>query len=380
MTTQPTGSQRTGSDPAASAEAERAADGRRGPGRRWLRALWLRLTPARLTGWARGTALASILANLLLIITGGLVRLTQSGLGCTTWPRCTSGSWTNVPEMGLHGFIEFGNRTLTGVLVVVAVLAWLAVVRIRAAYGDLFLLATVLLAGIPVQAVVGGISVWLRLNPWMVGVHFILSAIMTGLAAMLWSRTRRYTLPAVRSAERLDQDGPAQPLLGWLVGVALVLVGVALYLGTLVTGTGPHSGDATSARHAFDALMVTRMHSGTVWLTVLTVVVGLLLCARRGWAPAVRNSLLLCVAVLVLQGGIGYLQYFNGLPAWLVELHLLGAGLTAWAFAALYERGTVLAVPSRRESALAKAVVDLDAALPAPEVSGEPDPISRAGA
>lgn len=318
--------------------------------------LWRTLSPLSVTGWVRGTALASVLANLLLVITGGLVRLTQSGLGCPTWPRCTDESWTNVPEMGIHGFIEFGNRTLTGVLGIVAVLTILAVMRLRTEYRDLFWLAILLFAGIPVQAVVGGLSVWLRLSPWMVGVHFVLSAVMIALAAVLWSRTRRYSLPRVREAERLAHLEEADPTMGRLGAALLVLTAAAVYLGTLVTGTGPHSGDATSARHAFDAVTVTRMHSVSVWLTVLTVALGLTLCVRRGWAPGVRAGLLRMVAVLVLQGGIGYLQYFNGLPIWMVELHLLGAGLTVWAAAAAYDRMAVLAQPTRRETALVHVV------------------------
>ncbi|WP_232620581.1 COX15/CtaA family protein [Rothia kristinae] len=318
--------------------------------------LWRTLTPPTVTVWVRGTALASVLANLLLVITGGLVRLTQSGLGCPTWPRCTDDSWSNVPEMGIHGFIEFGNRTLTGVLGIVAVLTVLAVMRLRTEYRDLFWLAILLFAGIPVQAVVGGLSVWLRLNPWMVGVHFVLSAVMIALAGVLWSHTRRYSLPRVREAERLAHLEEADPTMGRLGAALLVLTAAAVYLGTLVTGTGPHSGDATSARHAFDAVTVTRMHSVSVWLTVLTVALGLTLCVRRGWAPGVRAGLLRMVAVLVLQGGIGYLQYFNGLPIWMVELHLLGAGLTVWAAAAAYDRMAVLAQPTRRETALVHTV------------------------
>ena len=153
-----------------------------------------RLMPDRPGGWLRTTAWASLLANALLVLTGGLVRLTGSGLGCPTWPRCTEDSWTSTRAMGMHGAIEFGNRLLTFLLVVVAVLTFLAVWRSRRTHPGMLSLAVALAAGIVVQAVVGGITVRTGLNPWVVGVHFVLSAVLIAVAAVLVGRARRTAL------------------------------------------------------------------------------------------------------------------------------------------------------------------------------------------
>ena len=341
------------------------------PAGAWGR-LWLRLAPTQLNGWVRAMALATVLANITLILTGGAVRLTQSGLGCPTWPRCTDASWSNVPEMGIHGYIEFGNRLLTFVLTVVAVLTWLAVVRIRRRQRDLFVLATILALGIPVQAVVGGITVHMELNPWVVGIHFILSGIMIALGSVLYSRTRRYSLERVRQAERLHEVDASDPLMRRLGIIAFAIAAFAVYMGTLVTGTGPHSGDAESARHKFDAVLVTRLHSVPVWILLIVIIAILVLRARRGWAPGVARSAWLLVAVMAYQGVVGYTQYFNGLPGWLVELHLLGAGLTIWASAALFDRMTVLGTSALREQAIQRVSAPVDRELieeGGPEVS-----------
>ncbi|MCP3424509.1 COX15/CtaA family protein [Rothia sp. AR01] len=322
--------------------------------------LWQRLAPVRITAWVRAMALATVLANMTLILTGGAVRLTQSGLGCPTWPRCTDDSWSNVPEMGIHGYIEFGNRLLTFVLTVVAVLTWIAVTRLRARQRDLFVLATILALGIPVQAVVGGVSVHMELNPWVVGIHFILSGTMIALGGILYSRVRRYSLERVREAERLHDVDASDPLLRRLGIVALAVAAFAVYMGTLVTGTGPHSGDADSARHEFNAVLVTRMHSVPVWILLIVIVAILVLRARRAWAPGVARSAWLLVAVMVYQGAVGYVQYFNGLPGWLVELHLLGAALTIWAVAALFDRMTVLGTGALRERAVLRVDAPVD--------------------
>ena len=318
--------------------------------------VWARLTPKTITSWTRRMGLALVLSNILLIVTGGAVRLTKSGLGCPTWPRCTDDSWTNVPEMGIHGFIEFGNRLLTFVLIIVAVLTWLSVISLRRTHRELFWLSTLVALGIPVQAVVGGVTVHTGLNPWVVGVHFILSGIMIGLAAVLYARMRRYSLEAVRSSEGLDPERP-EDRVERMIGVGILALGaIAVYLGTLVTGTGPHAGDLSSARHAFDAVMITRMHSVSVWILVVLTVVALIAASRRGWAPAVRRILWLLAASLVVQGAIGYIQYFNGLPEIIVEMHLLGSALVIWVVSVAFDRMTVEAAPTRRFEALSKAV------------------------
>ncbi len=297
------------------------------------------LLPTRITPWVRWMAVASLLANSLLILTGGLVRLTGSGLGCPTWPRCTDASWTNTPEMGMHGVIEFGNRLLTFVLALVAVLTFLAVLRLRHRHRDLMLIALTLGLAIPLQAVVGGIVVHTGLNPWLVGVHYLISSGMIALSTVLVNRTRRRSLPAVRDAERPGQALAQRRLLRALVVAVGVLTALVLYLGTLVTGTGPHAGDDSSARHAFDAYLITRAHAVPVYLLVGTVLSGLVLARRRRWPVPVASALHAMLAVLVLQALIGYYQYFNGLPVVAVALHLVGSAALVWAAARTVEKG-----------------------------------------
>ena len=300
------------------------------------------LLPTRVTPWVRRLAVASLVANALLILTGGLVRLTGSGLGCPTWPMCTDESWTNTPEMGMHGVIEFGNRLLTFVLALVAVLTFLSVLRLRHRHRDLFLLALLLGLGIPLQAVVGGIVVHTGLNPWLVGVHYLLSSGMIALATVLVNRTRRASLPAVRDAERPGQADGQRRVLRLLMGAVGVLTALVLYLGTLVTGTGPHAGDDTSVRHTFDAYLITRAHAVPVYLLLAAVVTGLVLARRHRWPVPVASALNAVLAVLVLQALIGYYQYFNGVPVVAVALHLVGSAALVWAAARAVEKGFAL--------------------------------------
>ena len=149
--------------------------------------VWDRLpVPTRTT--MRRLAIASLTANIVLVVTGGAVRLTGSGLGCPTWPRCTSQSFVAHDALGVNGFIEFGNRLLTIVLAVLAVATWLVAMRIRPARPAVRRLATVLLLGIPAQAVIGGISVLTDLNPWVVSFHLVCSLALIGIAVVLLQR------------------------------------------------------------------------------------------------------------------------------------------------------------------------------------------------
>lgn len=285
------------------------------------------LMPERVTGWVRATAWASLVTNALLIVTGGAVRLTESGLGCPTWPRCTDTSWTSTPEMGVHGVIEFGNRLLTFVLSAVAVLTFLAVRRLRREHPDWTRIAVALGVGIVVQAVVGGVTVRTSLNPWVVGVHFVISAVLIVLAAVLVDRVRRASLPLVAERERPGQvAGRERTWMRGLGAVVGVCAGLAVYLGTLVTGSGPHSGDAGAvARHTFDPYVVTRVHVLPVYVLVAAALLGLALAVARRWPVAVRRMLVVLTAVVALQAAIGYYQYFTGVPPLAVGLHLAGA-------------------------------------------------------
>ncbi len=270
---------------------------------------------ARWAGWA------SLVANTGIVVTGGAVRLTGSGLGCPTWPRCTEDDFTPHAALDYHSAIEFGNRLLTFVLVAVAVLTFVA--ALRTGRRHLVGLAAVLAAGIPLQAVIGGITVLTDLNPWVVSLHLLLSMALVGLSVRFLQVLDRPT-PAV--------GGPA----AWLAWTVFAAAWVVLYLGTVVTGSGPHAGDADSPRNGLDPLQWSQLHADAVFL-YLGLTVGLLLCllAVRADRTAVRVVAVLLVAELA-QGAIGFVQYFNDLPELLVGLHMLGAAvLSALTTAAL---------------------------------------------
>ncbi|AXH95147.1 COX15/CtaA family protein [Ornithinimicrobium avium] len=311
------------------------------------------LLPREVTSWVRAMAWASLLTNALLIVSGGAVRLTGSGLGCPTWPRCTDDSWTNTPAMGIHGYIEFGNRTLTFLLALVAVLTALAVWRLRDRHPSFLRIAVALGVGIVVQAVVGGVTVRTGLNPWVVGIHFVISAVLVALAAVLVDRTRRVSLRHVAVAERGGQlTGPEARGARVLAVVLGVCAGLAIYLGTLVTGTGPHSGDAGGvARHTFDAYLVARVHAVPVYVLVAGTGVGVVAAFVRGWPGALRRILVALAVVVAAQAAIGYYQYFNGVPILAVALHMVGAAVLATVATMVVEK--TYAVSARRDEPLA---------------------------
>jgi cytochrome c oxidase assembly protein subunit 15 len=266
--------------------------------------------------WLRRLGWATLVGNIGIVLTGGAVRLTASGLGCPTWPRCTDESFTPHGALDAHQAIEFGNRTLTLVLAAVAIAtfatAW------QSGRRDLRVLALWLALGIPAQAVVGGITVLTDLNPWVVSFHLLVSLAMISLAVLY---LRRIDRPAVPVEER--QSAALNPL-AWAVYAAGWVV---LYLGTVVTGSGPHAGDMEVPRNGLDPLQLSQLHADAVFLFV-GLSVGLLIALRAARAPtsATRAAVVL-VGVELAQGLIGFVQYANDLPIVLVELHLLGAAL-----------------------------------------------------
>ncbi|MFZ2013129.1 MAG: COX15/CtaA family protein [Nocardioides sp.] len=262
----------------------------------------------------RRLAWATLVANCLLVVTGGAVRLTGSGLGCPTWPRCTDSSFTPHGEIGPHQLVEFGNRSLTFVLVAIAVATFVAARQEarRLDRPDLLWLAVVLALAIPAQAVLGGITVLTDLNPWVVSLHLVLSLAIVSLAVVF--------------LHRLDHPptAPARgfvPALGWTTYGAAWLV---LYAGTVVTGAGPHAGDASSPRNDLDPLEVSQLHADLVFL-LIGLTVGMWFLARASGGDT-RPALAL-LAVEASQAVVGYIQYFTGLPVGVVLLHMLGASL-----------------------------------------------------
>jgi cytochrome c oxidase assembly protein subunit 15 len=264
----------------------------------------------------RRLAVASVVANTGIVVTGGIVRLTGSGLGCPTWPTCTDASLTPTAAYAQHGVIEFTNRMLTFVLTAVVLATLLAV--LRSGRRSLLPLAVTAFLGIPAQAVLGGITVLTGLNPWTVAAHFLLSmGILAVTTTLAW---RAY-----------QPDGAARPAVNpSLVTLVRVLVGVTaavLALGTVVTGSGPHAGDANVPRTGFDPATVSQLHADAVML-LLGLTAATLLWLRGSKAPrATTRAAAVLLAVELSQGVIGFVQYFTGLPIALVALHLLGACL-----------------------------------------------------
>ena len=266
-------------------------------------------------------ALANAVANGLIVVTGGAVRLTGSGLGCPTWPRCTSESFTTTPELAGHGVIEFGNRLLTFVLAAVAIATVVAVWR--SSRHDLRRLAALTFVGIPAQAALGGVTVLTGLNPWTVAVHFLVSAVLVALATTLWLRSR--------------EPGVGEPLLRrpfvLLTGGIAAATAAVLVLGTIVTGSGPHSGDVDEAdiptgdRIGVDTELISQLHADVVFL-LLGLTVALLVALHATDSPdRVRRAARDLLVVQLAQGVVGYVQYFTELPIALVLLHMLGAVL-----------------------------------------------------
>jgi cytochrome c oxidase assembly protein subunit 15 len=264
--------------------------------------------------WLRRLAWATLVANIGLIVTGGAVRLTDSGLGCPTWPRCTDSSFTPHGTIGPHQLVEFGNRTLTFVLVAIAVATYVAARQVARRLGrpDLLRLSIVLALAIPAQAVLGGITVLTDLNPWVVSLHLVLSLAIVSLAVLF--------------IYRLDHP-PTPPATGVVPTLAWATYGVTwavLYAGTVVTGSGPHAGDASSPRNRLDPLQVSQFHADLVFL-LIGLTVGLWF-ALRATGGDVRPVTALA-AVEVMQAVVGFVQYFSDLPIAVVMLHMLGAGL-----------------------------------------------------
>jgi len=256
-----------------------------------------------------------------LVITGGAVRVTGSGLGCPTWPECTPGSYTPVPgqaEGQLHAWIEFGNRLLTFALLFAALATVIAI--FRSGRRDLRFLGATQVLGILGQGVLGGITVLTDLNPLAVGSHLLLSILLIAAATSLHSR-RHHPMVRTSSTEvRISRVSLAH----------INLAFIAITIGTLVTGSGPHAGDIDAPRLDFAITTITRIHSASVWLLMIVSVYFLF---SRKLNYATKRWLIIFIVLAIGQGAIGYIQYFLGVPEELVVMHLLGSVLVwiaAW--------------------------------------------------
>ncbi len=274
-----------------------------------------------------------------IVITGASVRITGSGLGCSTWPECTPGSFTptpDQPESPLHAWIEFGNRLLTFILLLNALLLMISILRNKRS--ELRILGLIQILGILAQGVLGGITVLTGLNPATVSAHFLLSIVLIAAALSLRQRAHGKTPTDIKLA----------PLTRRLARITLALTALVIFAGTIVTGSGPHAGDDLAERFNLDPRMMSWIHADLV-IALVGVTVAMLIAIRLGeaeitrssWGVSARNFLIICLA----QGLIGYTQYFTGLPELLVGFHILGSvlvWLTVWN---LTIKGNVLSRP-----------------------------------
>ena len=272
----------------------------------------------RVLGWL------SFIFQATIIATGGAVRLTDSGLGCPSWPLCTPGSLIPTEALTYHSLIEFGNRMMTGVVGIVALIVFIMVLRIRAQRRDLFVLGSIVLGGVIVQAVVGGVVVWMSLHPNLVGFHYTLSVILVAVAAAFV--VRMYATPGPREL--------AVPTWFMIVThVTTLVLAVTIFVGVLTTGAGPHSGDPEAGRNGFNAEALEHIHAipGYV-LFGLTLI---LLIAAVVLKLDVRRSVVLLLAVELIQIAVGLYQARNGLPPIAVGIHMVLASLSAAAMVAV---------------------------------------------
>lgn len=265
---------------------------------------WLTEGALRVFVWA------SVISQILIVVTGGAVRLTASGLGCPDWPTCDGENIVTTPEMGIHGVIEFSNRLLTFVLLVIAI-GTLVLARKLQGERNLFRPALALIVGIFVQAVVGGVSVWFKLNPWIVGLHFVVSAVMIAIAAVLMWRTYA---PKIS-----DSNGKEQAI----AKLVLALVVITELVGVLVTGSGPHAGDLETPRNGFNSELLQHIHSYPAYASLIGLFVLLVLVRRRDVDGYASRLVFWTLASIACQAAIGIVQARLGLPAELVALHLL---------------------------------------------------------
>ncbi|MFR0351860.1 COX15/CtaA family protein [Streptomyces sediminimaris] len=296
-----------------------------------------RWTPA--PGTVRRSALSALVMAVIIVVTGGAVRLTGSGLGCPTWPTCTDNSLTTTSAMGFHGAIEFGNRMLTYVLCAAVGWAIIAARSQKPYRRGLTRLGWAQFWIVMGNAILGGIVVLVGLNPYTVAAHFLLSSALIAVATLMWQRTR-------------EGDGAPRPLVGkpvrqlvWFLVLASVLL---IAVGTVVTGAGPHAGDSKEVeRIPIDWETVAKLHAVLAWIVVtLTFALWFILKAVDApRSPLARTRELFLI--LLAQGVIGYVQYFTHLPEILVGLHMLGSALI-W----IWVLRVLLTLRERPESAL----------------------------
>jgi heme a synthase len=260
----------------------------------------------------RWSTTAALVVAVLIVLGGGVVRVTGSGLGCPTWPTCDGTSLAPIPELGIHGVIEFSNRLVTVLLIVAVGWAIIAARLQRPRDRALTRLAWSMFWLVVVNAVAGGITVLVKLNPWVVAFHFVLAMALLATATLTWHRARW-------RGDRSAAVAPSARLVGWLV---LVFSAALVIVGTIVSGAGPHSGDSRDVpRIGLDWTNVVWVHGS---LAAIVIVLAIVTIAA---VPSARRRGITLLVVLLLQGVIGVVQSLTALPELLVALHLLGAAL-----------------------------------------------------
>jgi cytochrome c oxidase assembly protein subunit 15 len=288
----------------------------------------------------------ALVLTALIVLTGGAVRLTGSGLGCSNWPECSAGHLTSALQF--HGLVEFGNRLVTVVLTIAVAASFLGAVFRSPRRRDLVWLSGGLVAGVLAQAVLGGIVVYTKLNPYLVMVHFYLTMLLLVDAVVLVHRSTREYGPG--SSHLLIP----RPLIRLYYGL-LALLAIVIGAGTATTGAGPHAGDSSGQQVAKRIPIALRdmaeLHSSLA-LLLIGVTVGLVVALHVIDVPdRVRRAARILMVVMVAQAAVGYTQYFTHLPALLVEVHLLGVtalviGSVQTFLACTYHAPEVVAAPS----------------------------------
>jgi cytochrome c oxidase assembly protein subunit 15 len=292
----------------------------------------------------------ALLLTALIVLTGGAVRLTGSGLGCSNWPECSAGHLTSALQF--HGLVEFGNRLVTVVLTVAVAASFLATIFRSPRRHDLIWLSGGLVAGVLAQAVLGGIVVYTKLNPYLVMVHFYATMLLLVDAVVLVHRSTRAYGPG---SGRLLIPRPLIRLYYGLFALLAIVIGA----GTATTGAGPHAGDSSGQQIAKRIPIALRdmaeLHSSLA-LLLIGVTIGLVVALHVADVPErVRRAARILMAVMVAQAAVGYTQYFTHLPALLVEVHLLGVtalviGSVQTFLACTYHAPEIVAAPSVRRT------------------------------
>ena len=331
-------------------------------------------------------AQTAVVLVVLNIVTGGAVRLTDSGLGCPDWPTCARHRLT--PPLSFHPAVEFGNRMVVVALCVGAAVALVAALRRRPKRLDLTWLAAGLVAGVVGEAALGGVVVYTKLNPYVVMTHFLVGvALLTDVTVLALRAGRRDAAASPRPAAGVGRADAALKVSRIVLWVSRVMVGVlalALAAGTATTAAGPHAGGKGAKRLPVALADMARVHSGIV-LVLVALTLGLVYLLTRQGAPAsVADRARVLLAVMVAQGVVGYIQYFSHLPSLLVGVHVLGVTVVwatmLWFCDGLRSHDAVMSAPRGTPSPSVPVVaLPTGATVPlgAPTPSGEVEPVPR---